>query len=661
MITPIDSIKSKYVLKRNRRGLKKNKGNFNVIGQSIIIVGINAAGITSKMDSFDKLLFDLQPSIWMLQETKRKQISPKMKAKNSKLQVFEMCRIKTKEEEGKNLNGGGLAIGALHDLKPMLVRQGDDDVECMTIQVSTGHTTFRCVVGYGPQIDDSQNRKQGFWNYLDQEVESASSQNIGIVIQIDSNSWAGNKIIPNDPNPQNINGKLLKMFLDRNKNITLINSQPLCDGLITRQRKSKNSNEKSVLDLFMVCDNMFPHVSKMYVDEQGLHRLTNFFHKQGRPTETDHSTLVLHIDLKFKPIKPHRVEEYNFRSTEGQNRFQVLTTDTNMFSECFKSNKNFSTQVTNFEERFKMIQAKSFCKIRTRKRKFAETEVGKMLEARKKLKLELNSHPSKETEAKLKDIETKIAQETEYKFAKAVKDNLAQFTGDDGAINTNGLWSAKNRIMPKDKSCIPIALNDKEGNIISSPEGIKELCLNEMLHRLRHRKIHPKMIHLKFLKELLWKKRLRRARNRKTHGWKACDLKKVLNGMKNNRCRDPQGLVNEIFKTTVAGVDMQKALLLLVNKTKETHEIPNMMKISNISMIPKPGKLNSRDIKNQRGIFLISIFRTIILKLILKDETKKLDAFMSDGSVGGRKSRRIQDHLFIVNGVVFEHARSKSS
>ena len=48
--------------------------------------------------------------------------------------------------------------------------------------------------------------------------------------------------------------------------------------------------------------------------------------------------------------------------------------------------------------------------------------------------------------------------------------------------------------------------------------------------------------------------------------------------MKNNRCRDPQGLVNEIFKTTVAGVDMQKALLLLVNKTKETHEIPNMMK-----------------------------------------------------------------------------------
>ena len=131
--------------------------------------------------------------------------------------------------------------------------------------------------------------------------------------------------------------------------------------------------------------------------------------------------------------------------------------------------------------------------------------------------------------------------------------------------------------------------------------------------------------------------------------------------MKNNRCRDPQGLINEVFKPTVAGADFQKALLSMFNKIKESHEIPFMMKNVNIAMIPKPGKCNSRDIKNQRGIFLISMFRSIILKLIWKDETKKLDSFMSDGSVGGRKGRRIQDHLFIVNGVVYEHARSRSS
>ena len=132
-----------------------------MIGQSVIIVGVNAAGITSKINSFDKLLFDLKPCIWMIQETKRKQISPKMKGENLiNYQVFEMLRTKTKEEGGKGQHVGGLAIGALHDLKPMLVHQGNDEVECITIQVTTGPTTFWCVAGYGPQNDNSNERRR---------------------------------------------------------------------------------------------------------------------------------------------------------------------------------------------------------------------------------------------------------------------------------------------------------------------------------------------------------------------------------------------------------------------------------------------------------------------------------------------------------------------
>ena len=149
-----------------------------------------------------------------------------------------------------------------------------------------------------------------------------------------------------------------------------------------------------------------------------------------------------------------------------------------------------------------------------------------------------------------------------------------------------------------------------------------------MVHRLRHRKIHPKLVKFKVLKELLWNKRLKLARNRKTNSWEAYELKKVLIGLKNNRCCDPQGLINEVFKPTVAGSDFQKALLPIFNKIKECHEIPFMMINVNIAMIPKPGKCNSRGMKNQRGIFFISIFRIIILKLILKDETKKLDSFI---------------------------------
>ena len=48
------------------------------------------------------------------------------------------------------------------------------------------------------------------------------------------------------------------------------------------------------------------------------------------------------------------------------------------------------------------------------------------------------------------------------------------------------------------------------------------------------------------------------------------------------------------------------------------------------------------------------------MRLLLKDEYKMIDEFMSDSNVGGRKGKRIQDHLFIINGIIFDHARSKS-
>ena len=63
--------------------------------------------------------------------------------------MFELRREKSVQEGGKGLDGGGLAVGALHNLSPVLIRQGSDEVECITVEVTTGVTRLRCVVGYG--------------------------------------------------------------------------------------------------------------------------------------------------------------------------------------------------------------------------------------------------------------------------------------------------------------------------------------------------------------------------------------------------------------------------------------------------------------------------------------------------------------------------------
>ena len=84
--------------------------------------------------------------------------------------MFELRRKKTTEEGGKGLSGGGLVFAALHDLRPVLVRQGDHEVECLTIEVTAGIAKIRCINGYRPQLSDSRERREKFWNYLDREV-----------------------------------------------------------------------------------------------------------------------------------------------------------------------------------------------------------------------------------------------------------------------------------------------------------------------------------------------------------------------------------------------------------------------------------------------------------------------------------------------------------
>ena len=103
-------------------------------------------------------------------------------------------------------------------------------------------------------------------------------------------------------------------------------------------------------------------------------------------------------------------------------------------------------------------------------------------------------------------------------------------------------------------------------------------------------------------------------------------LDKVSCSLKKKKCHDPQGYINELFQHDSLGYNLKQSLLTMLNKTKDFLEIPDMMVNVNVVMIPKPGKPNQNDIKNQHGIFLISVFRSI-QKMLLQDEYKKIDKY----------------------------------
>ena len=102
----------------------------------------------------------------------------------------------------------GLALCFVKKLHPVWVREGDDEVEALSVNIFLKDFKIRCCVAYGCQESDYIKRKELFWKYMDEEVIQAESADAGFVLHFDGNLWAGPDLVPGDPRSQNRNGKM---------------------------------------------------------------------------------------------------------------------------------------------------------------------------------------------------------------------------------------------------------------------------------------------------------------------------------------------------------------------------------------------------------------------------------------------------------------------
>ena len=282
------SYKTKSIKNRKvRRGKRNSAKTFH---KSLRLLGVNSAGLKCKLTTFKKVLSELKPSIFFIEETKYKETG-RIKLEN--YVIFELVR--------KSRDGGGLALGCVKDLQPVFVREGDDNVEALSVEISVRNMRIRCCVAYGCQETELVEKKDAFWSYLDEDVIEADNSEAGFILHFDGNLWAGKEIIPGDPRPQNKNGKLFQEFLERHPHLSVVNSLPVCDGLITRRRKCKENIEESILDFFVVCHRVLPFVKKMVIDENKKYILTNYQQakSKGKATDSDHLTEYMDIDFEI--------------------------------------------------------------------------------------------------------------------------------------------------------------------------------------------------------------------------------------------------------------------------------------------------------------------------------------------------------------------------
>ena len=260
-------------------------------------------------------------------------------------------------------------MGCLKELNPVWVREGSDLVEALSVEIFIKNMKIRCCVAYGPQENSTFEKKEAFWNYLDIEVMEAEKSGAGLILHFDGNLWAGSHIIPGDPKKQNINGKLFEDFLLRNPNLSVVNGLDKCEGLITRSRLKGNIFEESILDFFIVCSSVLPYVKKMVIDDKKQHILTNYHkvRKVGKAIDSDHFTQYMDLNLEFQKEKPARQEMLNFKDEKSQKLFQMLTSETTQFTDCFKGDNTLLEKIEKWRGILKSFCEKSFKKIRIKR------------------------------------------------------------------------------------------------------------------------------------------------------------------------------------------------------------------------------------------------------------------------------------------------------
>ena len=230
---------------------------------------------------------------------------------------------------------------------------------------------IRCCTAYGPQENDNVDKKDAFWEHLDREVFEAENTGSGFLLQFDGNLWAGDEIVPGDPRAQNRNGKLLKQFLDRNPRLSVVNSLPLCQGLVTRSRLKDGVLEESILDFFIVCSSVLPLITKIVIDEERQHILTNYKAAKvsGKAIDSDHFTVYLDLNMEITKERPERMEIFNFKDKKSQEAFKINTSETDEFTECFNGEDPLIQKIEKWRKVLNSHCAKAFKKIRIKDKK----------------------------------------------------------------------------------------------------------------------------------------------------------------------------------------------------------------------------------------------------------------------------------------------------
>ena len=534
------------------------------------------------------------------------------------------------------------------DITPVVVSDHDEDVEILVIEVAFKCITVRFLTAYGPQEDAPEDVINKFYLTLEEEIVRCEQENCALIAELDCNAKLGTGIIEGDPHTMSSNGKVLWDILER-RGCSVINGSDKCKGTITRSRMKGGVEEKSVLDYVIVNAAAAPYVHCMVIDESKSRSLTRY--AKGKAIPSDHNLLICTFKIPLKRKALPRTEIYRLRNADELKNFKERTSDTKVFTQCFENEGDVQEQGKKWMKALQKTICASFKKIRIRPNHTQKDSMQEKMEKRKQILKKMNSCTPAERhklENEVEAVENELSEDYKSKQIEKLNEHLNIITDTDGKVDTAGAWKLRRKVLPKQPEQLTSKMN-KNGDIVTNPEKIKELYLEAYTDRLKHREIIPDLQNLQIIREQLFQQRLDQAKLNKSPPWTMDQLETVLGKLKAGKATDPIGLVNELFMLKNIGTNLKESLLILLNKIKDQFKEPEFMQLANITSFWKR-KGPKNDIENERGIFILTVLRMIKDRMIYNDVREVIQ--MSDSQVGGRVEYSIRNHLFVVYSII---------
>ena len=127
-----------------------------------------------------------------------------------------------------------------------------------------------------------------------------------------------------------------------------------------------------------------------------------------------------------------------------------------------------------------------------------------------KKRKELRNKTDNVSKVELKQVEEELAKYCAENNFNTIKDEIDGIKPDEGGIHSGKLWKLKKKLSPRCRDP-PTAMQDKHGNLVSSPRLIEKLSLETFKERLKNRNIKDNLVEMKNDKEAICKAVLKNA------------------------------------------------------------------------------------------------------------------------------------------------------